>query len=315
MLSIPYRDAPHKPYWGEINAAQNFCEEVLDIWITPQVAKAHDFIITTYIAEFINTLTNLTYVYYAYKGIRGNSNRQDAILRNLPYLGLAGYADTNTGDDTSMLIATSTVLHRVFTYDKSLKYTIVYGCSLFVFMTCFIAWHCITDELVMHSVLFGTGIEIAIIGLKTRSIINFRVADVAVQRQVKTLVTYGGAYNERYLDDPLAHKPTVIFVSGFILWNIDNSICSTLTATKRSLGMPWSFLLELHGWWHIFTGIGAYIFIALVEYLTSEEAGQQLGPHFAWPVGVILDGWGGGKTRGGKMNGYAEGKGDGKKEL
>jgi hypothetical protein len=66
------------------------------------------------------------------------------------------YADTHTGDDTSMLIATSTVLHRVFTYDKSLKYTIVYGCSLFVFMTCFIAWHCITDELVMHSVLFGS---------------------------------------------------------------------------------------------------------------------------------------------------------------
>jgi len=23
--------------------------------------------------------------------------------------------------------------------------------------------------------------------------------------------------------------------------------------------MPWSFLLELHGWWHVFTGAGAYI--------------------------------------------------------
>lgn len=29
-------------------------------------------------------------VYYAYKGIQANSNRHDAILRNLPYLGLAG---------------------------------------------------------------------------------------------------------------------------------------------------------------------------------------------------------------------------------
>ncbi|PQE07274.1 alkaline phytoceramidase protein [Rutstroemia sp. NJR-2017a BVV2] len=146
-------------------------------------------------------------------------------------------------------------------------------------------------------------IEIALIAIKTRSIINLRVANVAVQRQVKTLVTYGG----------------VIFVSGFILWSIDNSICSTLTATKRSLGMPWSFVLELHGWWHIFTGIGAYIFIALVEYLTSEEAGQKLGPHFAWPVGVILNGWGGGKSGTGKegvqANGYGAGKVDGEKEL
>lgn len=30
--------------------------------------------------------------------------------------------------------------------------------------------------------------------------------------------------------------------------------------------------------------------IALVEYLTSEEAGQELGKSFAWPVGLILAG-------------------------
>ncbi|KAF7898583.1 hypothetical protein EAF00_005029 [Botryotinia globosa] len=268
--SIPYRKEPHPPYWGTINSQTNFCEE--------------DHIITTYIAEFINTLTNITYLYYAYKGIRANSNRQDAILRNLPYLGLAAvgilsalFHATNKDwtqwfDDTSMLIATSTVVHRVFTYDKSLRYTVVTGVSLFVFMVTFVAWHCITDETLMHPVLFG--IEIAFVGIKTRSIINLRVADVEVQKQVKKLVTYGG----------------VIFVSGFILWNIDNQFCESLTDTKHSLGMPWSFVLELHGWWHILTGIGAYIFIALVEYLTAEEAGQELGKSFAWPVGLILAG-------------------------
>jgi dihydroceramidase len=81
----------------------------------------------------------------------------------------------------------------------------------------------------------------------------------------------------------------VIFVSGYGIWNIDNHFCHFLTDTKRSIGMPWSFVLELHGWWHIFTGIGAYIFIALVEYLTSDEAGQPLGGRFAWPVGLIVD--------------------------
>ncbi|KAG4033793.1 hypothetical protein MFRU_004g02960 [Monilinia fructicola] len=284
--SIPYRDEPHAPYWGPINSQTNFCEE--------------DHIITQYIAEFINTLTNVTYLYYAYKGIQANSNRHDAILRNLPYLGLAGVGIlsalfhatckdwTQWGDDTSMLIATSTVLHRVFTYDKSLKYTVVSGSSLFIFMVAFIAWHCITDETLMHPVLFG--IEIAFVGIQTRSIINLRVADVAVQQQVKKLVTYGG----------------VIFVSGFLLWNIDNGFCRALTDAKRSVGMPWSFVLELHGWWHILTGIGAYIFIALVEYLTSEEAGQALGQSFAWPVGLIL--WGGraGRTEVGDGKGGAE---------
>lgn len=54
--------------------------------------------------------------------------------------------------------------------------------------------------------------------------------------------------------------------------------------------MPWSFIFELHGYWHIFTGIGAYVFIAEVEYLTGEERGGKLGGRFAWPVNWIVDG-------------------------
>jgi dihydroceramidase len=102
----------------------------------------------------------------------------------------------------------------------------------------------------------------------------------------------------------------VIFISGYVIWNIDNITCSWLTQAKRTIGMPLSFLLELHGWWHIFTGIGAYIcmfypflsilpiivlevdltylVIALVEYLTSEEAGEPLAGRFAWPIDLFL---------------------------
>ncbi|EDO02588.1 hypothetical protein SS1G_05065 [Sclerotinia sclerotiorum 1980 UF-70] len=253
--SIPYREEPYPPYWGTINSQTNFCEEV---------CKPSIFDDTSY----------TSIIYYAYKGIRANTNRQDAIIRNLPYLGLAGvgilsalFHSTNKYwtqwfDDTSMLIATSTVVHRVFTYDKSFKYTVIYGSSLFIFMVAFIAWHCITDETLIHPILFG--IEIAFVGIKTRSIINLRVADKLVQKQVKKLVTYGG----------------VIFITGFILWNIDNTFCASLTQTKRSI-----------------------------------EAGQELGKNFAWPVGMIS---GGGKThliiddRVGDIDGVMElGKGKG----
>jgi dihydroceramidase len=76
QFSSPYRAVPHPPYWGYTNAQSNYCEE--------------DHIITTYIAEFINTLTNAVYLFYAYKGLKSNSNRPDAALRNFPYLGIAG---------------------------------------------------------------------------------------------------------------------------------------------------------------------------------------------------------------------------------
>lgn len=290
-FSWPYRQTPHQPYWGPANSHINFCEE--------------DYIVTSYIAEFINTLTNVTYLIYAYHGIKGNKNRKDAILRNLPYLGIAGVGFgsaiyhatmknyTQWCDDLSMLIATGTVLHRVFTFDKSLQSTVICGVVLTAFMAVFSAWHCIKDEMVMHSVLFG--IMIAFVGFKTRSIISARVSDQAVRKEVKKLATWGG----------------IIFVSGFGLWNVDNALCSSLTTAKRAMGMPWSFVLELHGWWHILTGIGAYIFIALVEYLTSGEAGQPLGRSFAWPVGKIVNCSAGAE----KVNGFVHANGNGKVKM
>ncbi|KAH6714718.1 ceramidase [Leptodontidium sp. MPI-SDFR-AT-0119] len=270
VLSWPYRAHSHTPYWGETNAQANFCEE--------------DYILTPYIAEFINTLTNITYLIYAFHGIRNNANRKDAVWRNLPYLGIAavGFGSAifhatmknyaQWCDDLSMLVAVATVVHRVFTFDKPLSTTVITGAAIVGTMTVFSAWHCITDEITMHSVLFAA--MIVIVGLKTRSIISMRVKDLIVAKEVRKLATWGG----------------VIFISGFGIWNIDNAICSSLTTWKRGLGMPWSFVLELHGWWHIFTGVGAYIFIALVEYLTSDEAGQPLGSKFAWPVNLIVDG-------------------------
>jgi dihydroceramidase len=54
-----------------------------------------------------------------------------------------------------MHIATATVLHRVFTFDKSLSLTVSSGLVSAVLMAAFITWHCVTDEQIMHCVLFG----------------------------------------------------------------------------------------------------------------------------------------------------------------
>ncbi|KIN06379.1 hypothetical protein OIDMADRAFT_155471 [Oidiodendron maius Zn] len=175
-------------------------------------------------------------------------------------------------DDLSMLIATSTVLHRVFTFDKSLTVTVYSGLVLTTLMAGFITWHCIVDETLMHPILFG--IMVVIVGNKTRQIIKARILDDGLRRQLQMLARWGA----------------IFFGSGFALWNVDNAFCDSLTATKRSIGMPWSFILELHGWWHIFTGIGAYIFIALVEYLTSDDVGQPLGKSLAWPASRLVPG-------------------------
>jgi len=269
-MSLPYKQAPFPAYWGTANSVSNFCEE--------------DYIISTYICEFINTLTNSIYVIYAIYGLRANSGKPDAFQRNLPYFGIAAVGVgsaifhatmknyTQWGDDLSMLLATGTVLHRVYTFDKSLNYTITFGLGLTTILTAFAIWHCVTDETIMHSIIFG--LMIHIIAQKTRVVIKDRIHVPAIQKEVRKVAIWGAT----------------TFATGFAIWCIDNAICNQLTELKRAMGMPWSFLLEFHGWWHILTGIGAYIFIALVEYLTSDEADQPLEGRFAWPVDWIIDG-------------------------
>ena len=130
----------------------------------------------------------------------------------------------------------------------------------------FSVYHCVTDEVIFHATLFGS--MILAVGFKTRSTIHERIKDKALRAQIMRLVWFG----------------TFSFGLGWVLWNIDQLACPTLTAMKRWVGMPLSFLLELHGWWHVWTGIGAYCFIGLVEYLTGEEAGGTLEGKFQWPV-------------------------------
>lgn len=60
-------------------------------------------------------------------------------------------------------------------------------------------------------------------------------------------------------------------VFGYVLWQVDFRYCSELTQQKRAVGMPWSFVFEFHGWWHVLTAAGAYTFMALVESLTQEH--------------------------------------------
>jgi dihydroceramidase len=60
---------------------------------------------------------------------------------------------------------------------------------------------------------------------------------------------------------------------------MDFIFCAEPTVLKRKLGIPREFLLELHGWWHVLTAIGAHTFMYMIEVLTREE-GKLSGADF-----------------------------------
>jgi dihydroceramidase len=64
----------------------------------------------------------------------------------------------------------------------------------------------------------------------------------------------------------------ICFLMGFVVWLIDGAACGWLRQTRANIGLPWGFLLELHGWWHILTSIGAGNAIWATKMLTRGKA-------------------------------------------
>lgn len=227
-------------------------------------------------------LTLVLLVFYACYGVRANWGRKNALLRDLPYFGIlcVGLGSiifhaslkyyTQWCDDLSMLIAVALVMHRVYTATTTIRITIISGAILAVLLVAFGIFHCMTDDVAFHNLFFAA--MIVAVGIRTRQLIHTRIKSPVLLRQLQRLTMFG----------------SIIFVTGYGIWILDHAICSSLTRWRRSIGMPWSFVLELHGYWHIFTGVGAYVFIAEVEYLTGEEAGSSLKGRFAWPIPLVI---------------------------
>ena len=59
----------------------------------------------------------------------------------------------------------------------------------------------------------------------------------------------------------------VTFLTGFLIWNIDNIFCGTLRVSREIVGYPLALLLEGHGWWHILTCYGAFLLAITCEVI------------------------------------------------
>ncbi|GME43488.1 alkaline phytoceramidase [Neofusicoccum parvum] len=266
IFRTPYPKDGYEPAWFTPTSRVNFCEE--------------DYLVTPYIAEFVNTITNTSYVIYAYYGIRRLRGNPNAALLSLPYIGLAAVGILSAAfhatltyagqmsDDISMIFATAFVLHRAYSFGRPAAWTRGFGLALAAGFAVFAAYHCWTDELLVHFLLFA-GMTLAV-GRKTRALIRARVGAEGGKRRLSALARVGA----------------LCAVVGYALWNVDRHLCGRLIEVRRAVGQPWGYLLELHGWWHVLTAIGAYVFMALVEFLTTEEGERENA--FAWPVDAYL---------------------------
>ncbi|KAL6155586.1 hypothetical protein ACJQWK_05418 [Exserohilum turcicum] len=201
-----------------------------------------------------------------------------------PYWGLIGVGvlsawfhatlkyHSQMGDDLSMFLAVGAVLHQLLCFDATQaqrqKYTLYILGSLIPISI----YHVWADEIIVHEIAFAA--MIFLVCKYARRLIAKQVSSEASRAKLGKLATLGISSG----------------LFGYFLWNIDFHACGYVTAVKHWVGLPWGFLLELHAWWHFFTAVGAYVGMALVEYLITLEEGKtgKLEEGFVWPVKAVL---------------------------
>ncbi|KAK3374117.1 ceramidase [Lasiosphaeria ovina] len=244
--------------YGPPTSTANFCEE--------------DYVVTRYLAEFINALTNLAYVYFALRymygpGSRGLlSPRWDFMSASLLVLGGASFLFHATlrhymqfADELSMLGVTWSVLQGTMPVRHSPTNARLISAGLALFNPLFSAFYVWTGEIIYHYTAFGAMIVL----ITLRGIYLFYYLEPAFPEAKRRSWRFRG------------WRALFAFVFGYVLWNIDLEFCAELRELREHVGLPWAWLLELHGWWHVLTAIGASQFMDIVREMHQELSSEK----------------------------------------
>ncbi|KAL6816597.1 ceramidase [Trichoderma sp. SZMC 28015] len=165
-----------------------------------------------------------------------------------------------------MHLLTTPMVYRLLTFKSSLQRTKLVAVLLTILFIVVMVTHMVMDEFLLHATTFG--LAVYLIATRTLKLISQQVPDERIRKNLRNVALFG-CFN---------------FAFGYFVWLLDDWLCSPLTSMKHSAGLPLAFFLELHGWWHIFTCIGGYVGVALVDAITSGEVREDPIPHLAWPV-------------------------------
>ena len=147
-----------------------------------------------------------------------------------------------------MIFATAFVLQRLLTFDGTTRENVVNTAILWSGVAVFSVIHCRIIDLTVHSAVFGS--MIFFIAHRVR-VSTIEVKDRRRQRELNSLAWRGSStviLNDFLAIFMLTSTFTVYLGAGLALWALDSLACSRLRQIRRQIGVPWGFMLELHGW-------------------------------------------------------------------
>ncbi|OJI79581.1 hypothetical protein ASPTUDRAFT_59643 [Aspergillus tubingensis CBS 134.48] len=172
-------------------------------------------------------------------------------------------------DELSMHLLTTPLLYRILSFQATPQYTKTVGIILSVLFTIVMVVHMVMDEFLLHAVTFGTAVYL--IATRTLKIIPREIPDAEDRKRIQNVALFGCAS----------------FIFGYLVWLVDEWVCQSLIGARHAVGQPVAFLLELHGWWHVFTAIGGYIAVAIIDLITSGNLQRDSVAQLAWPLPTV----------------------------
>lgn len=273
MALFPYKPALTEGYWGTPTSTIDWCEE--------------NYVISYYFAEIVNSTTNTLFAYLAYMIVSSAiQNGHDMIFSfvglGMLLVGIGSWMFHMTLwykyqllDELPMVYVCWIALGYMFSVARSnttaviVHLTTAASLALFTYIYCYV-WR----DPVLQEVVFGV-VNLAII-YKSVSLTYQYVPDAKARKQILTIM------GESLAECALA----------FFLWRVDTDYCSTWIELRHYVGLPLGLLLECHGWWHFFSGLGFYHFIIYMQmtnvWFRHREKDYLLTYMFGMPHQVVL---------------------------
>ncbi|XP_033119808.1 alkaline ceramidase 3-like isoform X2 [Anneissia japonica] len=222
--------------WGEPTSTLDWCEQ--------------NYVNSMYIAEFWNTVSNVFMIFPPLIGIRFAV--KDGLERRF-VLAFFGLLIVGIG---------SWFFHMTLLYQMQLfdELPMIYG-------TCVFLYCLLESNSPAKSHNYPLGIFLTAYALVTTFcyllIINPLFHQAAYGTLVATLLLrmiYCCKYEG--FSKNLFWFSTLIYGTGFIIWNIDNIFCEEVRSIRNALPVYVAPVTQLHAWWHIFAGLGTQANIA-----------------------------------------------------
>lgn len=272
-FAIPYPPELANGYWGIPTSTIDWCEE--------------NYVVSSYIAETLNTVTNAGFIALATFAIFSAWRNK---LETRFVLTAAGFMLVGIGswlfhmtlryeyqllDELPMIYATCIPFWSIFSEFRSVKGSIFVGLGIFTAANLLTYIYLLVKDPTLHQVSYAI-LNAAII-FRSASLAKEHVSDKVAMKQMHRTMFLG----------------VLIFGLGYLLWNLDIHLCSHARSKRREWGMPYGFVLEGHAWWHLFTGTGVYFYLVYIEYLRCWLTGTEKFYLFEWsyslPVVVLRD--------------------------